>query len=246
MTYNPRAESARLLEQSMIPFNKALTSSLGKKYVMGITGLSLLGFMVTHLVANLTLYWPDPELFNLYPHKLKQWGSLLTVAELALAGLFATHASMAVWLYQDKRKAGGTYASERETKGGNSRFNASSRAMMVTGTLLLVFLVAHVLHFRLGPYYETMIDGEPARDLYRLVQEEFRNPVVAGLYSVVMLYLGLHVRHGFWSAFQSLGLMKPEWSGRIYALAAAIAFVFTIGFLFIPMWFYLDAPGSLN
>jgi succinate dehydrogenase / fumarate reductase, cytochrome b subunit len=234
----------------MIPLKKALTSSTGKKYVMGVTGLSLVGFMVTHLAANLALYWPDPSLFNLYPHKLAQFGALLTVAELGLAGLFAVHAAMAIWLYFDKRSAGGHYASERISKGGNSRFNLASLGMTVSGLFLLVFLVLHVLHFRFGPAiaegYVTMIDGQPARDLYRLVAEEFKNPVVAGLYVVSMLFLGLHLRHGFWSAFQSLGAMKPEWSNKIYAAAAGIAFLFTIGFLFIPIWFYFDMPGRLN
>lgn len=234
----------------MIPLKKALTSSMGKKYVMAVTGLSLVGFMVTHLAANLTLYWPDPAVFNLYPQKLGQLGSLLVVAELALAGLFAVHAAMAIWLYVDKRRARGHYETEPTSKGGNSRFNVASLGMTVTGLFLLVFVVLHVIHFRFGPSiaegYVTMIDGEPARDLYRLVADEFKNPVIAGLYVVSMLFLGLHVRHGFWSAFQSLGAMKPEWSNKIYAAAAGIAFLFTIGFLFIPIWFYFDMPGRLN
>lgn len=229
----------------MIPFKKALTSSIGKKYVMGVTGLSLLGFMTTHLLANLTLYWPDPELFNLYPHKLRQWGGVLTLMEFGLGGLFMVHAAMAAWLARDKYEAKGTYANERISKGGNSRFNLASNGMTITGILLFTFVAAHVLHFRFGPVYMTMIDGEPARDLYKLVAESFKDPFVAGLYSVTMLFFGLHVRHGFWSAFQSLGAMKPEWSKQIYALGAAIAFVFTIGFVFIPIWFYFDMPGRL-
>ena len=233
----------------MIPLQKALTSSIGKKYVMAVTGLSLVGFMVTHLLANLTLYWPDPELFNRYPAKLHAWGPLLTVAELGLAGLFAVHASMAMWLGKDKNEAGGKYAGERRGKGGNSRFGPAANGMTITGVLLLVFVVAHVLHFRFGPGvmegYTTLVDGEPARDLYRLVYEQFQDPVVTILYSVTMLFLGLHVRHGFWSAFQSLGAMKPEWSKAIYGLAAAIAFIFTAGFLFIPIWLYFDIPARL-
>lgn len=234
----------------MIPLTKALTSSIGKKYVMGVTGLSLVGFMVTHLAANLTLYWPDPAVFNSYPHKLHEWGPLLTVAELGLAGLFSVHAAMAIWLQRDKERAGGDYYAGRPTKGGNSRFNPSSKNMFITGMLLLFFVAAHVLHFRFGPGisagYSTMIDGAQARDLYRLVAEQFQNPYIAATYAIVMLFFGLHVRHGFWSAFQSLGLMKPEWSKAIYAVGAAVAFLFTIGFLFIPIWFYFDMPGRLN
>jgi len=233
----------------MIPLKKALTSSPGKKYVMAVTGLSLLGFMVTHLLANLTLYWPDPMAFNTYPHKLRQWGPLLTAAELGLAGLFAIHASLAVAIQIDKRGKTATYANGRPSKGGNSRLNMSSSSMIISGLALLAFLAGHVLHFRFGPGmdagYVTMIDGEPARDLYRLVAEQFRNPVVAGIYMVFMVYFGLHVRHGFWSAFQSLGAMKPEWSKAIYAAGMTIAVIFTSGFIFIPIWFYFDMPGRL-
>lgn len=233
----------------MIPLKKALMSSIGKKYVMGVTGLSLVGFMVTHLAANLTLYWPDPAVFNSYPAKLHAYGALLTAAELGLGALFATHAAMAFWLWSDKQRAAGDYFAGRPSKGGNSRLNYSSRNMIWTGGLLLAFVIAHVLHFRFGPGiaegYTTLIDGEPARDLYRLVAEQFQDPVIAALYSIVMLFVGLHVRHGFWSAFQSLGAMKPEWSKGIYAIGAGVAFIFTIGFLFIPLWFYFDMPGRL-
>lgn len=232
----------------MIPLKKALTSSLGKKYVMAITGLSLLGFMVTHLLANLTLYWPDSTVFNTYPHKLKQWGPLLTVAEIGLAGLFAVHAAVAIAIQRDKKGAQ-SYADGRPSKGGNSRLNVASRSMIISGGMLLLFVIGHVLHFRFGPGieagYQVMIDGQPARDLYRLVAEEFKNPVVAALYAAFMLYFGLHVRHGFWSAFQSLGAMKPEWSKGIYAAGLTIAVIFTAGFFFIPIWFYFDMPGRL-
>jgi succinate dehydrogenase / fumarate reductase cytochrome b subunit len=146
----------------MIPLKKALTSSIGKKYIMGVTGLSLVGFMVTHLLANLTLYWPDPNLFNQYPAKLHAWGPLLKVAELALGGLFAAHAGMGLLLSEENRRMGGKYAAERTSKGGNSRFGPASINMIITGGVLLVFLVAHIIHFRFGPGIEAGVGLDAA------------------------------------------------------------------------------------
>lgn len=227
----------------MIPLKKALTSSIGKKYVMGVTGLSLLGFMVTHLLANLTLY-VGPETFNQYPHELKAMGPLLTVAEIGLLVLFATHIVMAGVLFRDKEASSGKYVASRKTKGGNSRFNLASTKMSITGGVLFLFLLLHVAQFRFAGLwksnfaeYTTTVNGEEAIDLYRLVAETFQSPVWVAVYVVVMLVFGMHIRHGFWSAFQSLGAMKPEWSKQIYAAGAVIAAIFTIGFLFIPIYF---------
>lgn len=229
----------------MIPLKKALTSSIGKKYVMGVTGLSLLGFMVTHLLANLTLY-VGPEAFNKYPHELKSMGPLLTIAEIGLAVLFLTHIVMAAVLFKDKEAAGGKYGTARSTKGGNSRFNFASTKMSITGGILFVFLLLHVAQFRFANLlksnfaeYTTTVNGEEAVDLYRLVAETFQSPVWVAIYVIVMVVFGMHVRHGFWSAFQSLGAMKPEWSKQIYALGAVVAAIFTIGFLFIPVFFFV-------
>lgn len=244
----------------MIPIKKALTSSIGKKYVMGVTGLSLIGFMFTHLYGNLFLYWPDPDAFNGYTKSLHDWGAWLTVAEFGLLGLFVTHIAMALWLQKDKieatRSKQGTnkpltarYFSGFRSKGGPSNFGISSKNMILTGVVLGIFLVLHVLHFRFaifgGADYTTMLHGEQARDLYTLVSEELGKPHIAVLYLGVIGFLGFHIRHGFWSALQSLGAMKPEWSKAIYAVGAGVAFFLFVGFFLIPIWFMFDVPGRL-
>ncbi len=243
----------------MIPIKKALTSSLGKKYVMGVTGLSLIGFMFTHLYGNMFLYWPDPDAFNGYTKSLHDWGAWLTIAEFGLLALFGTHMAMALWIQKTKVEATkdqGTgkpltarYAAKFRSKGGPSHFGISSKNMIFTGIVLGVFVILHVLHFRFaifgGGDYTTMLDGEQARDLYRLVAEDLSKPFIGVLYMGVVAFLGFHVRHGFWSALQSLGAMKPEWSKAIYGVGAGVAFFLFVGFFLIPLWFMLDVPGRL-
>ncbi len=235
----------------MIPIRKALTSSLGKKYIMAITGVGLLGFIVTHLLGNLTLYYPDSVAFNTYAKGLHDLGPLLYIAEVGLAGMFLTHFGMAVWLQQDKQKARyKKYEVAQTTKGGGSRLSFMSNNMFITGVILFVFLIIHILHFKLGIWTEVektvMINGEEARDLYWVVQDGFSNPFWVAFYMGVMGILGLHLRHGFWSWIQSLGAMKPEWSDPIHKAGLAFAVAVAAGFFFIPLYFLFDVPGMLQ
>ena len=81
--------------------------------------------------------------------------------------------------------------------------------------------------------------------LYRLVLESFTQPLYVGLYVAAMLFLGLHLRHGFWSAFQSLGAMNPRLTKPVYALALVVALVLSVGFLALPVYVYVTQRGSL-
>jgi len=235
----------------MIPIKKALSTSIGKKYVMAVTGLALVGFIIMHLLGNLYLYNPDPGPFNAYAKALHDWGNYLYVAEFGLLAVFAIHAAFAMWIhFNDKpRSRPEGYMEELHSKGGNSRFNISSVNMIITGLVLLTFLVIHLIQFRFGPGvaqgYATVVHGETTRDLYRSVAETLSQWPWALFYMGVMLFLGLHLRHGFWSMLQSLGAMKPEWSRGIYTIGLIFAAVISIGFFFIPLWFALDIPGRL-
>jgi succinate dehydrogenase / fumarate reductase cytochrome b subunit len=235
----------------MIPIKKALTSSLGKKYIMAITGVGLLGFIVMHLLGNLTLYYPDSTIFNTYAKSLHDLGPLLWAAEVGLAAMFGTHFAMAVWLQLDKQQARyKKYEVVQTSKGGNSRFGLASNRMIWTGGVLALFLPLHIMHFKFGlfgsPDETVMINGEEARDLYLVVQDAFAQWPIALSYVAVMLFLGLHLRHGFWSWIQSLGAMKPEWSGPIHKAGLAFGVLIAAGFIGIPFYFLLDVPGMLS
>lgn len=224
-----------------------LWSSIGKKLLTGLTGVGLIGFVIAHVAGNLTLLVGGPA-FNAYAQKLHDLGPLLIVAELGLVGLFLLHAVSAVAVWWDGRQARSDRNTVVASKGPPSKQTFASRTMIITGSILLVFVVLHVVHFRFGPGmaegYVTTVKGEQARDLYRLVVETFKQPVPVIAYMAVMLLLGFHLRHGVWSAFQSLGALTPGLRGFAFGAALVVAVVVALGFLVIPPYIYLFAPAT--
>lgn len=223
-------------------FKIFLKSSIGQKYVMSLTGLALVAFVIVHLLGNLGLYSPESEVFNTYAHKLQGLGDFLEVAEVGLFLLFFVHLTLAIWIKIQNRSARPvTYSVSPKTKGGENQNTLASRSMVITGVLILAFLILHLIQFQFGPSveegYVTTIAGEPARDIYRLVKETLEQPLFAGIYMVAMLVLGLHLRHGIWSAFQSLGLLTERNSRIFYRVALVLALLLAFGFFLIPFWF---------
>lgn len=229
----------------MSPLLKAFNSTIGRKLVMGISGLGLVLFLVTHLLGNLLLY-SGAEAFNAYVEKLQSFGKGLLVAEIGLAAMIIVHAVLAMRITAGNHGArGGQRYAVTKSKGDPSHSSLASRNMIWTGVIVLGFLVLHIWQFRFGPGmaegYQALQDGKTVRDLYRLVVEVFHNPFYAAIYAGVVLFLGAHVRHGFWSAFQSLGAMTPQLSKPIYALGALLGAVFALAFLSLPVWFYFSS-----
>ncbi|GIW22774.1 MAG: hypothetical protein KatS3mg068_1781 [Candidatus Sericytochromatia bacterium] len=218
-----------------------LTSSIGRKYLTGITGIGLVLFTIVHLLGNLNLFIGQDS-FNLYTYKLESLGPLLEVAEIGLAICFLLHAIVGVSVYLNKKKARPIDYYVYNSAGGNSKQNFSSKSMMVTGSIILIFLVIHVATFKFGPSieqgYVTNINGVDMRDLYRLVVEKFKQLPIVIVYTIVMILLGTHLRHGFWSAFQSLGLLNKKYRPFVYTLGILVAVMLSIGFLILPIWVY--------
>jgi succinate dehydrogenase / fumarate reductase cytochrome b subunit len=215
-------------------------SSVGKKAFMAVTGLAMVLFLIGHLGGNLLLFTGRPELFNAYSHKLISLGPLLYLIELGLLAFFVTHIVSGVSVALDKRRARPAgYAVER-SKGGPSRQTFSSRTMILSGLVLLIFTAVHLKTFKYGPDYRTTLDGVEVRDLYRLVVEKFSrgHELYVLFYVGAMLFLGFHLRHGFWSAFQSLGVQHPRWTGLIYTAGIGLAALLAAGFLAMPIFLY--------
>lgn len=219
-------------------------SSIGRKLINGLTGLLLCAFIVGHLIGNLLLV-VGQEAFNEYTHFLEHLGHglVVPVAEVGLVLLFLSHAVAGIQVWLTKRRARSPGYVKVADAGGPSRKTLASRSMIVTGSVLLAFVIVHVAMFRLelwaGAPYETMIDGERARDLYALVVDWFQNPAVVAAYVAVMVLLGVHLRHGFWSAFQTLGATNPKYLPFIYAFGIVFAVVMAVGFLFLPIYLHL-------
>jgi len=226
-------------------------SSIGKKILSGITGLALCGFVIAHLAGNLLLL-VGANPFNEYTRFLSTFahGFFLPVAETGLVVLFLAHAYSGIRVALDRRSARPQRNAKSGNAGGPSQKTFASRTMVYTGIVLLLFLIGHVYTFRLGPAeaegYVTVLDGHEARDLYRLVIETFQDELVVGVYTAVMLLLGFHLRHGFWSAFQSLGANNPKYMPWITTIGVAFAVIIAVGFLCIPLYIYMfiDPPGA--
>jgi succinate dehydrogenase / fumarate reductase cytochrome b subunit len=221
-------------------------TTVAKKILMALTGLSLVVFVCVHLVGNLLLY-VGPDAFNMYAHKLMSLGGLLYVAEAILAAFFLVHMVMAIWITLGNWGARPDRYSVSAGQGSPSRMNISSKTMIWTGLILAVFTVIHLINFKFGPGiaegYTVAMDGETVRDLYRLVAESFTREVYVVPYVLCMVLLGYHVRHGFWSAFQSFGVSHPRYTPVIYGIGVIAAIALGVGFLAIPIWFYIGGAA---
>lgn len=218
-------------------------STVGKKFIMAISGLLLIGYLMIHLTANLLMFIPDGgRIYNLYAHTLHGLGPILTILRVLLAAFFIFHIVSGIRVFLQNRKARTSRYAVYASKGGPSKMSVSSRLMATTGGALLVFVPIHVWMFSLGAHYETVIDGVVMRDLYRLVVSSFKQPLIAFGYAAVMLLLWGHLRHGFWSALQSLGAMNPRWSQAIYTFGLAVAILLAGGFLILPLHIYFFVP----
>ena len=226
-------------------WRQVFTSQIGKKLLTGVTGLGLTLFVIVHMAGNLS-YFAGNEAYNAYAHKLLSLGPLLYIVELGLLAFFVFHIVLGVNIYLGKRKARDQGYKRYKTVGGQSKQSLSSRSMIVTGVILGVFLVLHLVSFKFGAYYEAVetIDGEPVRDLARLLNEKFQSPLYAFGYSGVMLLLALHLRHGIWSAFQSLGATNPKLTPLIYTLGALVGLLIAVGFFILPLWIFFTGGNA--
>ena len=212
-------------------------TTVGRKLINGLTGLFLLAFIAAHLGGNFNLLI-GKDAFNGYAVKLWSLGWLVYVIEAGLALVFILHALMGSTVYLDKLRARPDGYKKLKSAGSPSRQTTASKTMIFTGALLLIFLVWHLVQFRFGPHYTTMYHGQEARDLYRLVVEVYSDPFNVIAYEIIMILLGFHLRHGFWSAFHTLGVNNPKYARPIYAIGIVFAVVVAVGFLAIPPYIY--------
>lgn len=217
---------------------KALSTSVGSKFLVALTGLSLVGFLILHLAGNL-LILIGPEKFNNYSHALIS-NPLVIPAELGLIGLLLVHVFKAVQHVVRGNTARPQSYTKQVWAGGPSRKSIGSATMLASGLLLLAFLITHLAKLKFGPYYPSTGIGAEAevRDLYRLVAEVFQSPGLVVFYVISMIVIGLHLRHGISSAFQSLGLMTPGWTATILSAGLWLAVILSAGFALIPVWVY--------
>jgi succinate dehydrogenase / fumarate reductase cytochrome b subunit len=217
-----------------------LKSSIGRKALMAVTGLLLIGFLIAHVSANLLLLF-DTEAFNAYSHKLVS-NPLIYVAELGLLALFVAHLGAGIITERRNRAARPIAYGVKQNAGHTSRKTLASSTMIFSGVLALLFVPLHIYGFKFGTYYDS-VTHPGTRDLARLVLEEFRNPFLVAWYEVAMVVIGFHAFHGIGSAFESLGvtLNQRAWlknGGR------ALALLIFGGFIVIPLTIHFFMGGA--
>lgn len=219
-----------------VKFMDFLTSSVVKKQLMAITGLLLCGFLATHLLGNF-LILVGPEAFNTYGYKLTST-PLIYVAESILGAIFLGHLGMAMRLTLENNFARPQgYYMKRKTGRGS---NFASSTMPFTGIIILLFIIWHIINLKFGPVYTIVHGGVEMRDLYRLTMEYFSNMTNVIGYIVAMTAMSIHLVHGFWSAFQSLGANHPRYNGKIRVAAYLFGVGIALGFSALPIYCYLQ------
>jgi len=197
-------------------------SSVGKKAVMAVTGLILVAYLITHVLANL-LVFSGPERINRYAQLLHSNGAALWGARLILLAALILHIIAATQLAIRSRAARPEpYAGGRDPQ--VSTFAA--RTIRWGGALILLFLIYHILHFTTGTAHPDFVELNPQHN----VSTGFRNPLVAAVYLLAMLAVGLHLYHGVWSSGRSLGLSQPSPRPLHRRVALVLAVFVWLGF----------------
>ncbi|MCC6754650.1 MAG: succinate dehydrogenase cytochrome b subunit [Saprospiraceae bacterium] len=212
-------------------------SSIGRKVVMSLSGLFLIAFLVVHLLGNLQLLASDGgRQFNLYAYFMTHNPLIKTVSYLLYLTILL-HALQGIALARANRKAKGkSYAVS-----SNAPVSAFSKYMIHLGMILFIFLGLHMYQFWLqmkmgnAPVVSYPGTDHPVQDLNALVVEAFTNPFYVAIYALSMLALGLHLWHGFQSAFQTLGLNHPKYNGLIHMVGKVYAAFVAVGFAVIPV-----------
>lgn len=211
-----------------------LTSSIGKKLIMSITGLFLILFLALHATINVLLLF-SADIYNEACHFMVT-NPLIRIMEPVLALGFVFHIFYGAYLTLLNRKARPTgYAKSEQAV--NASF--SSRNMFILGGMIFVFLALHIVHFyakiKFGEIPSAMVDGVEMHDVYALVTTLLQMPLYAGLYVLGAVLLGLHLTHGFWSAFQTIGWSNDIWRKRLTVVGHIYAVVVAGCFAIIPI-----------
>jgi succinate dehydrogenase / fumarate reductase cytochrome b subunit len=217
-------------------------STIGKKAIMAVTGLLLVGFVIGHMAGNLQVFLGATRM-NAYAAFLQGLGELLWLARLILFVALVLHVLMAWQLTQIKRKARPVGYEMRDPQVST----VASRTMRWGGFLLLVFIVFHILHFTTGTVFpaastpDAMYPAFTHTDVYGNVIAAFRTPWVVAFYVVAMLFLLLHLFHGAWSSVRTLGLAKASSHPLKRRVATVVAVVVWLGFSVVPVAVFLGA-----
>ncbi len=198
---------------------------IGKKLVMAGTGVILVLYVIGHLLGNLQIF-AGPEQMNRYAAFLHSQPGLLWVARVVLITAVVAHIWSSFLLWLEKRRA----RPVGYVKKNNVPASYASRTMMWSGPIIAAFVVFHILHLTTGD----VLPIDP-HDVYANIVDGFRHWYISAAYIVAVALLGMHLYHGLWSMFQSVGINHPRYTPGIQKFAAVSAIVITAGYISIPV-----------
>jgi len=222
-------------------------SSVGKKILMAFTGFVWFGFLLGHMAGNLKAF-QGAEAFNEYAHHLRVFGEpilprtgFLWGFRLLMLAAFAVHA----WLSWETSRQSWDARKAKYRKQENLNFDFASSFMRWGGVFILVFVVFHILHMTTGTWHTgpefsrggvvTPWTPEGEVDAFANLVTGLQNPLVAGFYGLAMIAICLHLYHGVWSMFQTLGAAHPKYASLRRPFAVIVALVVFLGFVSIPV-----------
>jgi len=206
---------------------RTIGASIGKKLLMALTGLGFCGFLLVHLSGNLTIF-RGASAFNTYAERLHSLGPLLTLAELGLLLSALVHIGTGLLLFIENRRARPVRYAVKKSAGGQT-FGAAT--MPYTGLLVLAFVILHLLNF-------TFVD-KSGTTIFDIMSRKFSSPLYVFLYITAVAIVAIHIRHGFWSAFQTIGANHPNYMVLIQSAGWVVSLGVGIGFGTLPLYISL-------
>ena len=220
-----------------------ISASIGRKFLMSITGLFLISFLSIHLTLNLFLTFDDSgQLFNLAAHFMAT-NPLIRIMEPILAIGFVVHLIWSGWITLENMRA----RPQKYAYGDQLlKWWEPAKNMFILGGMILIFLVIHITNFYIKMKWsgdpllkEVIVGGVEMHNAYALVSNLFLSRAYDLLYIAGGILVGLHISHGFWSAFQTIGFTNQIWLKRLKFLAVAVGILFAAGFSYIPIYFMI-------
>ena len=212
------------------------TSTVGRKILMAVTGLMLVGFITVHLLGNLSIFW-GADAINAYAKHLHDLGPLVWIFRLVMLCLFAIHITFGVQLYLENKAANPEpYAVQKTLV-----TTFSAKTMVFTGLIILAFLIYHLLHFTvqvtnpdISAHNLPLVDGH--LDVFTMVVMSFQKVFIAIIYMIAMVALFLHLSHGVSSWVQTLGWSTGPSQDKVTALGKLVAIVYGLAYIAIPLF----------
>jgi succinate dehydrogenase / fumarate reductase cytochrome b subunit len=209
-----------------------LGSSIGKKHVMAITGLAMVGFSIAHMLGHLIMFGGQ-DAYNTYAHNLQSLGALKWMVRGGLLAILLAHFFAAFSL----NSANNAARPVKYVRYVPVRTTGYARYMIATGVAMFVFLLMHILHFTAhiipNVYFGKLVNGK--LDVYNAFVTAFNDPIFLSIYTLAMLFLCLHLAHGVASAFQSLGWKHPKYDPFINKLGPGLGVILFLGFIAPPL-----------